>query len=123
MGKIAGIEGRDVGYNWTLAPCVDINANPDTPTCTTRTAGTSAEQVLEFTSEYIRGCQEHGLMATAKHFPGDGFGIYDQHLTTAEIPQSFEQWQQTSDNSMFFGTSILNAFWEGLGMALGGQNP
>ena len=24
---------------------------------------------------------------------------------------------------MFFGTSILKAFWEGLGMVLGGQNP
>ena len=24
---------------------------------------------------------------------------------------------------MFFGTSILKAFWEGLGMILGGQNP
>ena len=96
MGKISAIEGRDVGYNWTLAPCVDINANPDTPTCTTRTAGVNAEQVLTYTSKYIHGCQDHGLMATAKHFPGDGFGIYDQHLTTPEIPQSFEQWQQSS---------------------------
>ena len=92
MGKIAGIEGRQVGFNWTLAPCVDINYVPDTPTCTTRTAGQTADEVIAVTSNYIKGCQENGLMATAKHFPGDGFGVYDQHLTTPANPHSMEQW-------------------------------
>ncbi|MCJ8314526.1 MAG: hypothetical protein HRU38_20560, partial [Saccharospirillaceae bacterium] len=31
LGQIAGIEGRQVGFNWTLAPCVDINHIADTP--------------------------------------------------------------------------------------------
>ncbi|BCE02315.1 glycoside hydrolase family 3 protein [Marinicellulosiphila megalodicopiae] len=96
MGKIAGIEGRQVGFNWTLAPCVDINHVPDTPTCTTRTAGQTAEKVIGITSQYIKGCQENGLMATAKHFPGDGFGVYDQHLTTPENPHTMERWWATS---------------------------
>ncbi|NRB80800.1 MAG: hypothetical protein HRU38_19385, partial [Saccharospirillaceae bacterium] len=54
--------------------------------------------VIDITSKYIKGCQENGLMATAKHFPGDGFGVYDQHLTTPENPHTMDQWWATSGN-------------------------
>lgn len=96
MGKIAALEGRAVGYNWTLGPAVDIVANPDTPTTSNRGAGMSPDEAINFGVAYIKGCQDYGMIATAKHFPGDGFGIYDQHLTTPEIPLTMEEWWNTS---------------------------
>ena len=96
MGKIAALEGRELGYNWTLGPAVDINANPDTPTTGTRGAGNSVDEVINHGLAYIKGCQKNGMIATAKHFPGDGFGIYDQHLTTPEIPLAIDEWRNTS---------------------------
>ncbi len=96
MGKIAALEGRELGYNWTLGPAVDICANPDTPTTSNRGAGMNAQEAIDYGVAYLKGCQDHGMIATAKHFPGDGFGIYDQHLTTPEIPLTMDEWWETS---------------------------
>lgn len=96
VGRVAAIEGRNVGYNWTLAPCVDVLGNPDAPAVTTRSAGRSVEKVIAYSKSYINACQDHGLIATAKHFPGDGFGTYDQHLTTPKIPLIKDEWDRTA---------------------------
>ena len=96
MGKAAALEGRNLGYNWTLGPAIDICVNPDTPTTSNRSAGITPKEVMDYGLSYIRGCQDHGMIATAKHFPGDGFGIYDQHLTTPEIPLTVDEWNKTS---------------------------
>lgn len=40
----------------------------------------------------MRGLQDTGLIATLKHFPGDGYSINDQHITTTENPLSREEW-------------------------------
>jgi len=96
MGEIAGLEGKKLGYNWTLGPAVDICVNPDTPTTGSRGAGSTVSEAIEYGNAYISGCQKTGMIATAKHFPGDGFGIYDQHLTTPEIPLTMEEWWKTS---------------------------
>ena len=39
--------------------------------------------------------QDNGLIACAKHFPGDGYCDYDQHLTTAVNPLSKEEWDKS----------------------------
>ena len=41
----------------------------------------------------MEGLQEHGLIATLKHFPGDGYSPDDQHVTTTENPLSKEEWE------------------------------
>ncbi|MEM9161325.1 MAG: glycoside hydrolase family 3 N-terminal domain-containing protein [Verrucomicrobiota bacterium] len=99
MGRIAALEGREVGYNWTFAPCVDILSNPDTPTTSYRSAGEELERVVAMGKAYSKGCQDFGMIATAKHFPGDGFGVYDQHLTTPEIPLTLDAWRESSGRS------------------------
>jgi beta-N-acetylhexosaminidase len=40
--------------------------------------------------------QSHGLAATVKHFPGDGWDDRDQHLVTSINPLSKDQWEKTS---------------------------
>jgi beta-N-acetylhexosaminidase len=79
MGKITAIEGRAMGIHMTYAPVVDVNINPDNPIINTRSIGEDPEQVSRLTIAFIRGCQENGLIATAKHFPGHGDTDLDSH--------------------------------------------
>ena len=96
MGKIAALEGRALGYNWTLSPCVDLINIPDSPMVSVRSPGKDPAQVIKIAGAYLSGLQENGMMATLKHFPGDGFDIYDQHLTVAENPLPMDEWRKTS---------------------------
>ncbi|MBN2801732.1 MAG: hypothetical protein JXR91_01425 [Deltaproteobacteria bacterium] len=96
MGKAAAIEGRYAGFNWSLSPCADVAAIADSPMVSLRSAGNDFDTVIKITSAYIKGLQENGMIATAKHFPGDGFDIYDQHLTVPQNPQSEDEWKNGS---------------------------
>jgi beta-N-acetylhexosaminidase len=93
-GKVTALEGASVGMNWSYAPVVDLAVNPDSPVVSTRSAGRTVERVLTTARGYLRGLQDHGFLATLKHFPGDGYGTYDQHLTTVVNPLSREEWRQ-----------------------------
>lgn len=79
MGKITAVEARAVGIHITYAPVVDVNSNPQNPIINTRSLGEDAEQVSRLAAAFIRGCQENGLIATAKHFPGHGDTEVDSH--------------------------------------------
>jgi beta-N-acetylhexosaminidase len=94
VGKATALEGQSIGIRWTFSPCIDIAANPDSPVVSTRSAGRSVERVITTCRGYMAGLQDHGLLATLKHFPGDGYTTYDQHLTTVESPLSMSEWWQ-----------------------------
>jgi beta-N-acetylhexosaminidase len=95
MGRIAAAEGRAVGFHWTLAPCVDPIIDIGNPTTSYRSAGRDPQTVIDIGRAYIRGLQAGGMLATAKHFPGDGACLYDQHLTTPGNPLGMEAWHKT----------------------------
>jgi beta-N-acetylhexosaminidase len=94
VGKATALEGRSVGLNWTFSPCVDLAAVADNPVVSTRSAGRHVEQVIRVARGYVRGLQDHGVVATLKHFPGDGHSSFDQHLTTSINPLSRAEWWQ-----------------------------
>ncbi|MFW6160267.1 MAG: glycoside hydrolase family 3 protein [Acidobacteriota bacterium] len=79
MGKVTAVEARSVGIHITYAPVVDVNINPLNPIINTRSFGEEPELVGRLAQEFIKGCQEHGLIATAKHFPGHGDTDEDSH--------------------------------------------
>ena len=95
MGVIAAKEAINAGYHWTFGPCVDIMMNKENPIVTTRTAGEDADSVIKYGGAYMEGLQDTGLIATLKHFPGDGCCCDDQHLTTTKNPLSKEEWDKT----------------------------
>ena len=95
MGVIAAKEAINSGYNWTFGPCVDIMGNRENPIVTTRTAGEDVDSVITYGGAYMRGLQDTGLIATLKHFPGDGYCVDDQHLTTPENPLNKDEWDNT----------------------------
>jgi beta-N-acetylhexosaminidase len=83
VGRITALEARAHGVHVTFAPVVDVNNNPDNPIINTRSYGEDPQRVGEFAIQHMRGLQEHGLLATAKHFPGHGNTSEDSHI---ELP-------------------------------------
>lgn len=92
MGEAVAVEGRACGYHWSFSPVVDINGTPYSPIVNTRGFGDDPEKIVALSVSVIRGMQEHGMIATAKHFPGDGFDDRDQHICTTVNPLNEEDW-------------------------------
>src|SRR5437899_2736607 len=80
MGKVTALEARAAGIQWIYAPDADVNSNPGNPIINTRSFGENPEKVSEFVTEFIRGVQENGGLATAKHFPGHADTPADSHI-------------------------------------------
>ena len=85
MGQITAVEGRAMGIHVNYAPVVDVNIDPDNPVISTRSAGEDPERVSRLAAAFIRGCQENGMPATAKHFPGHGDTATDSHTTMPTV--------------------------------------
>src|SRR5215469_7743359 len=69
-GKITAIEARAAGVHWIFAPDSDVNNNPDNPIINTRSYSEDPDRVADFVAQFVRGVEENGALATAKHFPG-----------------------------------------------------
>lgn len=80
QAKAQARELLSLGVNWNFAPVMDVNNNPDNPIIGVRSYGADPHLVAEMGSAAIRGYQESGLMACAKHFPGHGDTSVDSHL-------------------------------------------
>ncbi len=96
LGTAAAREGREVGIHWALAPLVDVNVNPDNPIANTRSLGDDPQRVARLAEAILRGMQQHGLAACAKHFPGDGVDDVDQHTVTSVNTLSRQAWYRLS---------------------------
>lgn len=80
VGKVTALEARAAGIQWIYAPDADVNSNPANPIINTRSFGEDPQRVSEFVTEFVRGVQENGGLATAKHFPGHGDTSADSHI-------------------------------------------
>jgi beta-N-acetylhexosaminidase len=80
LGRITALEGRAAGVHVAFAPVVDVNNNPANPIINTRSFGAEPALVSRLATAHIRGLQEHGMIATAKHFPGHGDTGTDSHI-------------------------------------------
>src|SRR2546425_1077190 len=78
-GQITGTEARAVGLTWVFAPVCDLDIEPKNPIVQTRSFGADPQLVSTHAAAWIRGCQEHFVMACAKHFPGHGRTTTDSH--------------------------------------------
>ncbi len=72
LGKAGAAEGRAVGIHLTYSPVVDIQTDPNNPVLSVRSFGGDLDLLGRMAGAYIRGYQENGMLATAKHFPGRG---------------------------------------------------
>ena len=86
VGKYTARESRAAGVQWVFAPDADVNNNPDNPIINVRSFGENPEQVSAYVREFIRGVEDNGALATAKHFPGHGDVGVDSHMALATVP-------------------------------------
>ncbi|MEO8635411.1 MAG: glycoside hydrolase family 3 N-terminal domain-containing protein [Gemmatimonadales bacterium] len=80
VGRITALEGRAVGIHLTFSPVADVNNNPANPIINTRSFGEDPNEVARLVVASVRGLQEHGMLATVKHFPGHGDTNADSHM-------------------------------------------
>jgi beta-N-acetylhexosaminidase len=86
LGRVTALEARALGVHIAFAPVMDVNNNPANPVIGVRSFGEDPQLVARLGSAVIRGMQEHGLVATAKHFPGHGDTEVNSHLGLPVVP-------------------------------------
>ena len=95
VGKVIALESRAAGVHWIFAPDSDVNNNPDNPIINIRSFGEDPKSDAEFVSQFVRGVEENGGLATAKHFPGHGNVSVDSHLALATVPGDRDELETT----------------------------
>ncbi len=90
-GRVVGEQCRRIGIQVNYAPVVDVNNNPDNPVINDRSFGEDKYKVALFGLQYMRGMQDVGVMACAKHFPGHGDVNVDSHYDLPVIRKSLAQ--------------------------------
>jgi beta-glucosidase len=78
-GAVTGAQARAVGINWAFAPVSDLDVEPRNPIVQTRAFGADPARVAAHVQAWVRGCQEHGVLACVKHYPGHGRTTVDSH--------------------------------------------
>jgi beta-N-acetylhexosaminidase len=91
MGLAVGQQMKRLGVHVNYAPTIDINNNPNNPVIGYRSFGEDKERVTRFGIAYMKGMQDAGIMAVAKHFPGHGDTEVDSHLDLPVINKSMQQ--------------------------------
>ncbi len=85
---------KECGLNLLFAPVADVNSNPENPIINIRSYGDDPELVSKMCSAFIRGCQENGVLACAKHFPGHGRTGVDSHIDLPVLDTNIESLQK-----------------------------
>lgn len=82
LGRITGEVLRMLGFNMNFAPVMSIMTEERDLLSNglySRSFGRSPGEVLGYTTVYLRGLQETGMIGCLKHFPGIGAGEVDSH--------------------------------------------
>ncbi len=88
MGEEIARQCKRMGMQINFAPDVDINNNPLNPVIGTRSFGENKYNVTKKALMYMKGMQNNGVLANAKHFPGHGDTDSDSHKTLPTIKSS-----------------------------------
>ncbi|WP_037676374.1 glycoside hydrolase family 3 protein [Streptomyces griseus] len=94
LGRIAGEELRAIGIRQDYSPVADVNVNPANPVIGVRSFGADPDAVARLVAAEVRGYQESGVAATAKHFPGHGDTAVDSHYGFPVITHTREVWER-----------------------------
>jgi beta-N-acetylhexosaminidase len=84
-GRQIGEHCKRLGVHLNFAPVVDINTNPKNPIIGNRSFGEDRDNVTNKSLAFMKGMQEAGVLANAKHFPGHGDTDSDSHKTLPTI--------------------------------------
>ncbi|MFI0213821.1 glycoside hydrolase family 3 protein [Streptomyces lydicus] len=93
-GRVAGQELYAMGIRQDYAPDADVNVNPANPVIGVRSFGADPQAVARMVGAQVKGYQEGGVAACAKHFPGHGDTDTDSHVGLPYIHHSAEEWER-----------------------------
>lgn len=91
VGERIGEHSKRLGVHINFAPVVDINTNPKNPIIGNRSFGEDRDNVTRKSLAFMKGMQNAGILANAKHFPGHGDTDTDSHKTLPTINFSRER--------------------------------
>jgi len=95
--ELAGEIARQLkllGVHINFAPVIDVNSNSKNPVIGVRSFGESPEFVAKKAYWYMKGLQDNGIVACAKHFPGHGDTDKDSHLEMPVVSHNKERLEQ-----------------------------
>ncbi|NIB42628.1 glycosyl hydrolase [Pseudomaricurvus alkylphenolicus] len=84
---IAAIEAACAGINWTFSPMIDISRDPRWGRIA-ESFGEDPHLTSELGTAMVRGYQDNGIGACAKHFAGYGASQSGRDYFTTEIPEN-----------------------------------
>jgi len=87
-GRVVAEQCKRIGIQVNFAPVVDVNNNPNNPVINDRSFGEDKYKVASYGIQYMKGMQDNGVMACAKHFPGHGDVAVDSHYDLPVINKS-----------------------------------
>jgi len=95
--RVAGAMARELralGVNVDYAPVCDVADDPANPALGIRSFGDDPVAVGSLAAATVRGLQDHGVAATAKHFPGAGNTAADPHHGLPLVPRTMAELDQ-----------------------------
>jgi beta-glucosidase-like glycosyl hydrolase/CubicO group peptidase (beta-lactamase class C family) len=93
-GAAAARHCKRLGVHVSFSPVVDVNSNADNPIIGSRSFGELKERVAQSGIAYMKGLQDNGVLACAKHFPGHGDTDADSHTSLPVVNKSREQLEE-----------------------------
>jgi len=86
-----GIEMRLCGVNVNYAPAIDVLTRPENPDYTVRCFSGDLARNARLGRAAVRGLQDAGVIACAKHFPGLAWYVEDTHSRAPHITADEEE--------------------------------
>jgi beta-N-acetylhexosaminidase len=83
QGWATANEALPAGVELVFSPVADVASEPTNPIIGVRAFSGDPAEAAAMTAAFVRGCQQAGAAATAKHFPGHGDTRLDSHI---ELP-------------------------------------
>ena len=77
MGEETARQMKMLGINLNFGPVPEVNNNPQDPLISYRSFGENKIRVSDKTTAFVRGLQDHGILACAKHFTVKGLTVID----------------------------------------------
>jgi beta-N-acetylhexosaminidase len=104
MGWLMAAELRAHGVDLSFAPCVDLDYGVS-EVIGDRAFHAKPDAVAELALAYMKGMQDAGMAATAKHFPGHGAVVADSHQS---LPVDRRDWNGIADDIRPYRRLIAN---------------
>lgn len=90
VGRQMARELAPLGVRMNLAPVLDVATKDYNPGIGIRSFGSDPKIAARLGAAFVRGLQDSGVSACAKHFPGKGAATVDAHvdLPTIKLPRA-----------------------------------